>query len=50
MLNLKKLVMNYELLPVSQTFFPFTASLVHAVGYTAVVLFIACLSFQKRDF
>jgi len=50
MINLKKIAMNYALLPTAETYFPFGPCLIHAVTYTAVVLLLACMSFSKRDF
>lgn len=50
LLNLKKLAVHFELLPLDQTAFPFAVAMFHGFSYSAIVLFIACLAFSKRDF
>jgi ABC-type transport system involved in multi-copper enzyme maturation permease subunit len=50
LLNLKKLAIYYELMPVAQTYFPFIPAIVSGVAYSAVILSLACVAFSKRDF
>ncbi|MCA9411357.1 MAG: ABC transporter permease subunit [Candidatus Omnitrophica bacterium] len=50
MLNLKKQVVHFEELGAAAASFPYGAGAFHAITYTAVILFIACLAFSKRDF
>ena len=50
MLNLKKVVVHFEELPASLTYFPYGVAISHALAYAAVVLGLSCLAFSKRDF
>jgi ABC-type transport system involved in multi-copper enzyme maturation permease subunit len=50
MLNLKKVVVHFEELPASLTYFPYGVAISHAVVYAAVVLGLSCVAFSKRDF
>jgi hypothetical protein len=50
MMNLKRVVVHFEELPASLTYFPYEVSVIHAISYTAVILALSCLAFAKRDF
>lgn len=50
MLNLKQVVVHFEELPASLTYFPYGVAILHALVYTAVVLGLSCFAFSKRDF
>jgi len=50
MLNLKNVVVHFEELPASLTYFPYGVAIFHALVYSAVVLGLSCLAFSKRDF
>jgi hypothetical protein len=50
MMNLKKVVVHFEELGASATYFPYQIAVFHAVVYSAVVLGLSCLAFSKREF
>jgi len=50
LLNLKKIVVHFEELGASATYFPYGVATFHALVYTAVILSLSCVAFSKRDF